>query len=150
MSPLFAKHSSISLRMILFGLLFTLLTLLLLGYIGYQARFFLLGPQITIVEAPASPSTDRVVEIEGTAKNIVGITLNGREIFTDPGGNFRERVVLQQGLNTITIEAIDRFDRSTRVHKEYVYLDEEAKSNEQSFSTIRDISSTAVIASEDD
>lgn len=135
MSPRFNAHSFISLRSILFAACVVVLSLLLLGYIGYQARFFLLGPQITIATAPASPTTDKVVEIAGTTENIVGITLNGKEIFTDPVGTFRERIVLRQGLNTITIEATDRFDRTTRVYKEYVFLPEQQQTNEQSVST---------------
>lgn len=101
-----------------------LLTLGLLTYIAYQARFLLIGPQITITDASQGTVGERVVTIEGTVRNIARISLNGKQIYTDPEGFFREAVVLGTGYNLITIAATDRYGRSTTVKHEYVYEQE--------------------------
>jgi len=49
--------------------------------------------------------------IEGVAKNAVFISINGRPITVDTAGSFKEKVILQNGYNDITIFANDRFRR---------------------------------------
>ena len=84
-------------------------------YIFYQARFLLLGPQITL----STPTEKTIItseidlEISGNARNIVTITINDRTIFTDDSGNFNERVFLQPGINTTTLKTKDRYRRTT-------------------------------------
>lgn len=73
---------------------------------------FLRGPSLTI-EKPADNEyilgTDAT--IEGRASRVSALSLNGREIFTDEKGIFRERLPLLSGYNIITVRATDKFGR---------------------------------------
>jgi hypothetical protein len=88
------------------------LVLLVLGYIYYQSRNLINGPQITIAE-PLNGSTvaDPLVAIQGIAKNISYITLNDRQIYVDKDGAFKEELLLSPGYNLWKIEAKDKFGR---------------------------------------
>ncbi len=109
------------LRSVCVWLLTGLLLLALLAYIAYQARFLLVGPQISIEPAPATALEERTITIRGAANNISRITLNGRQIYTDPEGTFAELVVLHEGYNLLTIAAVDRYGRTSEVEQTYVY-----------------------------
>ncbi len=94
---------------------------LLLAYILWQARFLIQGPQLELTEVPPEHSNERIVHIGGQAKNIAKITLNGRQIFTDPHGDFREALVLENGYTVATIAATDRYGRTTAITRPYIY-----------------------------
>ncbi len=89
-----------------------LLVALCIAYGLFQARALLAGPQITI-ENPRQGETVRGVltTVEGTAKNISHITLNGRKIYTDPDGKFSELALVPRGYAVFRVGVTDRFDR---------------------------------------
>lgn len=94
---------------------FTLLGLLLVLYILFQARFLILGPQISI-HAPkdAEEVFDPVLTISGKAKNVAWLTLNGKQIFTDEDGLWSEKLLLSPGTSIMTVSGKDRFGRETQ------------------------------------
>jgi hypothetical protein len=96
--------------------------LLMLLFVVFQARFLIVGPQIVITEAPASPHNERQVTISGTAYNISHLWLNDRAIYTDAKGNFKETIVLENGYTVATLRAQDRYGRTTKVEQPLVYL----------------------------
>lgn len=120
MYPSLDTNTSFSLRNVLIVGLSTILALAFLAYIAYQARFLLLGPQITFIETGQSPTEAPVTELVGKAQNITYLTLNGRAIFTDQHGVFNETLVLNEGYNLITLVAYDRYGRERTVTQEYV------------------------------
>jgi hypothetical protein len=86
-------------------------------YALFQARYVLLGPEITLIEElPPTVATSTVV-VRGTAENIISITLNGRPIFTTDEGVFEEVVILPPGYTIVTIEAVDRYGSVTRLER---------------------------------
>jgi hypothetical protein len=88
------------------------LALLIGFYSFYQARFLLQGPDIEIWNPENGSSTKQeVVEIQGQAKNISYISLDGRQIFVNEQGVFKERILLSEGKNSVTITAQDKFGR---------------------------------------
>lgn len=94
-----------------------------LGAYGlFQARTLLEGPQVAI-QYPTDGSTvqQSLVELEGSTENITSIEVNDRTIHVNRKGQFTEPVVLSQGYNVITIEATDRFGRSTTDRLEVVH-----------------------------
>lgn len=93
-------------------------------YVLFQARNFLNGPVIELDGDYPTVEYARVLPIEGTTRNIVKLTLNGREITTTKEGAFAEHVVLESGYTVMTLEAFDRFGRSTRVEREFVFVPE--------------------------
>lgn len=89
-------------------------------YVLFQARFLLAGPQIFVTEAPTA-SEERQVVLEGQAKNIIRMSLNGRQIFTDKHGYFKEALVLENGYTVATLQAEDRYGRITNHTQEFVF-----------------------------
>ncbi len=94
---------------------------LIAGYIFFQARFLVAGPQISLTEEPGIAHNSRVITLVGNAHNITHLWLNDRQIFTDENGNFREALVLENGYTIATLKARDRFGRETRVERPFVY-----------------------------
>lgn len=89
-------------------------------YVLYQARFLIAGPQISVQRLPYAQS-ERLITLEGSARNIVHITLNGRQIYTDKDGNFKEALVLENGYTVTTLVAQDRYGRSTSHTETFVF-----------------------------
>lgn len=83
-----------------------------LSYFLYQARFMILGPIVEIT-APSNGAlvASSVVNVEGKAKNVAWISLNGRQIFTDEEGRWSEKLMVSPGPSTMTVKSRDRFGR---------------------------------------
>ena len=94
----------------------------LIVYSYSQSREYLRGPVLTIEEPlNGSSSTTSLVALVGHARNISFLTLNGRQIFTDEQGRFKESLLLQNGYNIMTLEAKDRFGHTMEKRLELVY-----------------------------
>lgn len=106
---------------ILFGIL---LVTAVIWYAHFQARNFIAGPQITLRPILEIRQTERVVTLAGETRNIVSLSLNGRTITTDTEGFFYERLVLENGYTIMTLEANDRFGRTTSIVQPFVYTGE--------------------------
>lgn len=94
---------------------------LFLLYVAYQARFLIIGPQITLYNEPATRQNTRSIELTGSATNISRLWLNGRAIFTDPQGDFTAAVILENGYTNTTLTAEDRYGRTTTITRSFVY-----------------------------
>jgi hypothetical protein len=94
-----------------------------LSYAYYEARGYIHGPQLTIT-APVDgfSVTQEELTVEGTAKNINSITLNGRAIFVDEAGHFKETVMLSSGYNVITLAVADRYERTNTKYARGMYI----------------------------
>ena len=91
--------------------LFILLGLVFLLYIIFQARFLLLGPQVSISSPQDGETAGPVVTVSGQARNAAWISLNGRQIFTDEKGLWQEKLIVAPGLSIMTVTVRDRFGR---------------------------------------
>lgn len=94
-----------------------------LGIYGYlQSREYLRGPVIAINEPEnGALFVFPLITIVGKTENAAFLTLNGKQIFTDEAGNFREQLLLQEGYNILAIDAKDRFGHTETKHLELVY-----------------------------
>lgn len=103
----------------------TLIVLVVIGlsiYAYFQSREYLQGPLLTIDEPlNGSMSTTSVVAVKGFARNVSFLTLNGRAIFTDEQGRFKESLLLPEGYSIMTLEAKDRFGHVVQKKLELVY-----------------------------
>lgn len=120
MTPI--HQNRLNLRTLLFYGAILMVTGLIIGYTLFQARFILSGPLLTFSTEAQTIQTDRVVTLKGSARNIVKIALNGRQIYTDKSGHFEEMLVLENGYTVATLEAQDRYGRVRQYTKEFVYL----------------------------
>ncbi len=94
----------------------------LVVYTYFQSREYLQGPLLTVDEPlNGSLSTTSLIALHGTARNVAFLTLNGRQIFTDETGRFKESLLLSEGYSIMTLEAKDRFGYSTEKRLELVY-----------------------------
>jgi len=85
-----------------------------IAYGLYEAKSFLTGPKIDL-KKPAIMTVDNSdFEIDGRAQNISLLYLDGRQIFTDPEGNFKENILLARGINIIEVRAKDKFNREIK------------------------------------
>lgn len=95
------------------------------GYVLFNFRFLITGPQINIVSPEnGSQFEEPTITLIGKTKNISFISLNDRPIFVDEDGNFSEKLLLSPGLSIIELYGQDRFDRETRILLQYVYTGE--------------------------
>lgn len=91
--------------------------IVLLAYAYIQAYDFIIGPQLVITSpknGETVASTSPEVIVRGHAEHISFLTINGLQVFTDENGDFARKLLLPEGLAIITIEAQDKFKRSTK------------------------------------
>ncbi len=105
------NHNATSLLKIF---LFSLLALIIIIYSLFQASKILSGPIIEI-DTPQNGATynQTLIELTGKARNIAHLNLNGRPIFTDKEGYFKEKLLLSSGLNIIKLDGVDKFKAQT-------------------------------------
>lgn len=101
--------------------IFVFLGIVVFSYAGFQSKKLLSGPVIEII-SPQNGSTfiQTLILVEGTAKNISYLSLNGRQIYTDKNGYFGEKFLLSPGYNVIKLEAEDKFKNHTEKKLELV------------------------------
>lgn len=87
----------------------------------YKAHVFLAGPKITI-ESPENGQVfqNSYITVAGKASDIASIFLDGRRIFVDESGNFKENLLLARGYNIIEVRAVDKFGRKIAERREVV------------------------------
>jgi hypothetical protein len=111
-------HSSIDRQRVLRGIEWAIggvLVLVLIGYSGFTAKRIFEGPKI-VIEVPADGATisTSLIEVRGTTKNALSLTLDGRLIAIDTTGRFDEQLLLSYGYNIIELVATDRAGKSIK------------------------------------
>lgn len=101
--PLSIRHTSL----LVLGIIFAF-------YCLFQARFLILGPQVSVVSHEDGTAVgERQTTLSGTARNAAWISLNDRQIFTDEQGHWSEKLILGDGLSIMTLRVRDRFGRES-------------------------------------
>jgi hypothetical protein len=113
--------SSVSFRTTVLSVVGIILGLGAISVLVFQARYLIIGPQISLITEPIGPQNERQVMLAGNARNISRLWLNDRQIFTDPDGDFTELIVLENGQSIQTLRATDRYGRTTTVERSVVY-----------------------------
>lgn len=103
--------------------IFLTLGVLLVLYILFQARFLILGPQISITyPTDATEVSESVLTMTGRATNVAGLTLNGRKIYTDEKGYWSEKLLLSPGPSIMTLTGRDRFGREDTEQVRVIFI----------------------------
>ncbi|MCA9356590.1 hypothetical protein H6784_02915 [Candidatus Nomurabacteria bacterium] len=97
------------------------LSLLVLTYVTFQARYLIIGPQIILTEDQEVTQNQRQIFLVGHAYNISHLWLNDRSIYTNAQGDFKEALVLENGYTVATLRAEDRYGRETKIIRSFVY-----------------------------
>lgn len=81
-------------------------------YFWVQFSPVLFGPKL-VVFTPENGQTfmSGQVEVEGAVGDIASLHLNGRSIYTDENGYFKEVLLFAPGLNIIEVKAKDKFGK---------------------------------------
>ena len=95
-------------------IIIAIVVVVFVGYAIFEARSLIQGPDLIIY----SPKDNEVVknpvlDIQGKAKNIFQLTINGRPIFITPDGLFYDKLLLLNGYNTIEVKVKDKFDQES-------------------------------------
>ncbi len=93
----------------------------LVAYGLWQSREILRGP-VVLVDIPGEGRVldDSYTEIKGQVANVAFIELNGRKIYTETDGTFKESVLLPEGYSVVQIQAKDRFGETVTKNLELV------------------------------
>lgn len=103
------------------ALLLVLFGTTLVVYTVTKARPLLEGPFVEVAAPqPGSVVGASRVAVIGIARNVSRLSLNGRQIFIDERGIFREIVILAPGYTVLEVIGEDRFGRQTKAHVEVV------------------------------
>lgn len=114
--PVHKKHINIaSLVITPQSIVITFVVLLVLGafiYVFREFQTFALVPRLVIL----SPMNGTVVDtdtavIQGKTDKGARVSINDQSIFVDGEGNFSSTLPLQSGINTLTVMAVDRFEK---------------------------------------
>lgn len=99
-------------RFLFYFMVFGLLCTIVL-YSIYQSKNLISGPQIRVLYPHNGQRiSSSSLELEGSASNITAISLNGRPIYVDENGNFKEKLLLPYGYTIIELSATDKFGRT--------------------------------------
>lgn len=91
-------------------------------YALYQARRFLSGPRLNIAyPAEGALLTSGILIVRGGVRNTAEVFLEGRRVFVDEHGAFREELLLAPGSSTIEIRARDKFGRTVLEERTVTY-----------------------------
>jgi cytoskeletal protein RodZ len=90
--------------------------LAILGYFIYQLDYLIAPPKL-ILEYPAQDLTinNSSIKISGQAEYSAKLTINGQQIFVDNNSRFSQEINLSPGLNTLQIEATNRFGKTSKI-----------------------------------
>lgn len=98
-----------------------LVVLLLLGYLGMEARKIVAPPALMIDSPADNLSTDKFfVEIKGKTEKEASVSINGQKVLSDSEGVFEENIDLQKGLNIIKISAVKKYGRENVIYRRVV------------------------------
>ena len=89
-------------------------------YAYYEGRGLLYGPAIEIDNRVMEVS-EPFITIEGNARRISSLSMNGTSIVVTEDGAFSEGYVLAPGYNRITLSARDRWGKTTERSIEILY-----------------------------
>lgn len=81
-------------------------------YVFREFQTFALVPRLVIL-SPISGTVigENEVVVQGKTDKGSRVSINNQSVFVDGEGNFSSTLLLQSGLNTMTIMAVDRFDK---------------------------------------
>lgn len=96
------------------GVIFGIIIFLLVGgYLFYQLNFLISPPRLIIFEPAGDIAIEKnTIIVKGQTEIGAKLTINGQPVYINKDGSFEQKINLNQGLNTIKIEAANRFGKS--------------------------------------
>ena len=116
-----ARHikKALNIPKLVYGLVIGMIILIILSYLGFELSNILEPPKLEIYNFPDNLITqERSVVVVGQTNVEAIVFINGQMISVDPSGNFQELVSLQEGINTIKIEAKKKLSKENVIIKQ--------------------------------
>ncbi len=103
-------------------ILVVLAVVVLTGYGLVEAYPLVRGPVLTLTSPnDYAEFPDGIVVLEGEAKRVVALTLNGAPLLLGEDGTFKTALAFPKGASILTFVAKDRFGR-TITHTRTIYI----------------------------
>lgn len=84
--------------------------ILIVIYAFFRSHDLIFGVKIKNVNlTDGATINESIIKVTGNARNVIKLTLNGREISINQQGDFEETIALLEGYNIINIKAEDKF-----------------------------------------
>jgi cytoskeletal protein RodZ len=95
------------------------------GYLFYQYRSFTGAPNLEIYHpaGDVAVSSD-ILDITGKTDLDSQVFINNQEIIPGPDGSFAQSIKLKEGLNTISISAVNKLSKRTEIVRTIIYRPE--------------------------
>lgn len=98
-----------------------LILLVVLGtffaYIGYQYRFLVVNPPLTVESPREGITTGQEIIIQGKTDGNATVTVNSSPVTMTPSGEFSKKVLLFPGKTTLSIVATNTIGKKTEVRR---------------------------------
>ncbi len=106
-------------RFYLNWLLLVGLFLVLVIYLGWEARSLFLPPPVELINPPTDLIIDELeIQVKGRTTPGIQIILNGKRVLVNDEGVFSQEVLLQPGLNTITVSAASTYSKAVVITRQ--------------------------------
>lgn len=107
---------------------FAAVTLAVCGYLALQIQRIVEAPELAL-SAPADGYTtpEASVHVEGEADPDAKVLVNGEHVLLSPDGTFATDVMLERGLNVITVEGAKRYSKTAAVYRRVILEPDGAK-----------------------
>jgi hypothetical protein len=103
-------------------IIFILFLLLVIGYFYRQINFLIRPPHLEVSQPPADITVKQsIFEIAGRTDPSAYLTVNDKKVYIDKQGNFQAEIELSQGVNVISIQAKNRFDKINEIIRRIIY-----------------------------
>lgn len=110
-------------------IIFATIGIMFLGYLAFEGRGLLLPPPLQLFSPPEDlVTTDPNITLSGQTSPGARLQINGTELLPNEKGYFQEKLVLQNGINTLEIKASKRYTRPRVVERKILVSDESALS----------------------
>jgi hypothetical protein len=92
-------------------LVFTVLSILIVGFFTRQIFLFYSGPTLEITNPAESTTVSSPVSVSGNTSVDANVFVNDKEVTVDPNGNFKTEIQLTEGEHIVVVRAVDRNGR---------------------------------------
>jgi len=122
LEPLIRKRPlAITPKRIILGL-FIVFLISVVWYFWHEVCFLIKAPELKIVQPPTDITVNEdKFEIIGIASPFAYLTIRDQKIYIDKEGNFKAEIELVSGLNTIKIEAKNRFGKTNSIIRRIIF-----------------------------
>jgi len=120
--PLVKRRSlAITPKRIIF-LIFILFLIAVAWFFWKEICFLIRPPQLEVSQPPADIAVNReIFEIIGKTSPVAYLTVKDEEVYVDKDGSFKKEIELSPGVNTIKIEAKNRFGKTNTIIRRIIF-----------------------------